>query len=120
MGVQFTHISKDRLEATMPVDHRSMQPYGLLHGGASVFLAESVGSVFSNLLIDSNKSIAVGLEINANHIKSVKEGVVKATAEPIHIGRSTHLWNIRITNDKEELVCISRLTVAIIDKPLKP
>ncbi len=100
----------------MPVDHRTIQPMGLLHGGASLVLAETLGSVASTLLIDLNTHYCVGLEINANHLKSVRNGYVTGMATPIHLGKKTHVWDIRIHNEKDELVCISRLTVAIIQK----
>ena len=100
----------------MPVDHRTHQPFGILHGGASVVLAETLGSIASYLCLkDPTKEQAVGLEINANHIRSVKEGFVYGKVTPIHIGRSTHIWEIRITNQENKLVCVSRLTVAIVD-----
>ncbi len=99
----------------MPVDKRTQQPYGLLHGGASVVLAETLGSIASAFCIPANQ-FCVGLDINANHIKAVKEGVVTGVVRAIHIGKKTHVWEIRIATEKKELVCISRLTMAIIDK----
>lgn len=116
LGMEFTEIGPDYLRAIMPVDDRTRQPYGLLHGGASVALAETVGSVASSLLIDPLKQICVGLEINANHVKGVLEGYVHAIARPVHLGSTTHVWDIRICDDENKLVCISRLTVAIRDK----
>jgi 1,4-dihydroxy-2-naphthoyl-CoA hydrolase len=116
IGIVFTEIGDNYLRATMPVDHRTQQPYGLLHGGASVALAETLGSVASALVIDGEKKICVGLEINANHIRSVRAGLVTGTASPIHIGVSTHVWEIRIVDENEKLVCISRLTVVILKK----
>lgn len=116
LGMQFSEVGENFLKATMPVDERTRQPYGLLHGGASAALAETLGSVASALVIDHYKWICVGLEINANHIRSVKEGYVTGTCRPIHIGASTHVWDIRITDEKDKLVCISRLTVAILKK----
>jgi len=116
LGMEFTEIGPDYLRMMMPVDHRTVQPYGLLHGGASAALAETVGSVASGLVIDSQKQICVGLEINANHIKGVREGYVHAIARPLHLGSTTHVWDIRITDDQHKLVCISRLTVAILPK----
>lgn len=116
LGIEFTKIGEDFLEATMPVDQRTTQPFGLLHGGASVTLAETMGSLASTLLVDSNKQNCVGLEINANHIKSAKSGLVVGMVKPIHIGKKTHVWEIKITNESNELVCISRLTIAVIDK----
>lgn len=100
----------------MPVDERTHQPYGILHGGASVVLAESLGSVASNMIIDNAKYIGVGLEINANHLRPVSSGVVTGKCTPIHIGAKTHVWDIRVTNEKGKLVCVSRLTVAIVPK----
>ncbi len=116
LGMEFTEIGPDYLRAMMPVDHRTVQPYGLLHGGASAALAETVGSVASALIIDTEKQICVGLEINANHVRGVREGYVHAIARPLHIGSGTHVWDIRITDDHHKLVCVSRLTVAILAK----
>jgi 1,4-dihydroxy-2-naphthoyl-CoA hydrolase len=116
LGMEFTEIGPDYLRMMMPVDHRTVQPYGLLHGGASAALAETVGSMASGLVIDSQKQICVGLEINANHIKGVREGYIHAIARPLHLGSTTHVWDIRITDDQHKLVCISRLTVAILPK----
>lgn len=117
LGMQFIEIGDDYLKATMPVDNRTKQPYGLLHGGASVALAETLGSVGSALIINPAKNICVGLEINANHLRSAKEGVVTGIATPIHIGASTHVWDIKIYNSSDKIICISRLTVAILKKP---
>jgi len=100
----------------MPVDHRTIQPFGLLHGGASVALAETLGSVAANLCVDREKKMCVGLEINANHIRPVTNGFVYGTARSIHVGASTQVWEIRIHNEQEKLVCISRLTLAVLDK----
>ncbi len=115
LGIEFTQIGEDYLEARMPVDARTRQPFGLLHGGASVLLAETLGSVAAYACIGEGK-IAVGLDINANHVRGVKEGYVYGRATPIHLGKSTHVWEIRITNENQQLVCISRLTMAILDK----
>ncbi len=115
VGIQFTEIGKDYLKATMPVDKRTKQPFGLLHGGASVVLAETLGSVASTILLDISKQYPVGLEINANHIKSAKSGLVTGIVRPVHVGKGTHVWEIRITNEEEQLVCISRITVAILN-----
>ncbi len=117
LGIEITEVGQNYLSGKMPVDHRTTQPFGLLHGGASVVLAETLGSVASNLLIDQEKQYAVGLEINANHVKSAKNGHVYGKATIAHAGKRTHIWEIKILNDDYELVCISRLTVAIIDKP---
>ena len=116
LDMQFTELGDNYLKATMPVDHRTHQPYGLLHGGASVALAETLGSVCSALVIDSEKFICVGIEINANHIRGIKSGIVTGTCSPIHIGGSTHVWDIRIHDEQHKLICISRLTVAILKK----
>ena len=116
IGIVCTEIGKDYIVATMPVDHRTQQPYGLLHGGASVVLAESLGSIAAHCTIDSSKQYAVGLDINANHIRSAKSGIVTGVARPIHIGRKTQVWEIKIHDENEKLVCISRITMAIVDK----
>lgn len=100
----------------MPVDHRTHQPLGLLHGGASVALAETLGSIASYCCVDTTTHYCVGLEINANHIKSVKSGFVFGTTRPLHVGKKTQVWEIRITTEQNELVCISRITIAVIDK----
>ncbi|MBW8684858.1 hotdog fold thioesterase [Chitinophaga rhizophila] len=116
LGMEFTEIGPDYLRMIMPVNERTKQPYGLLHGGASAALAETVGSVASTLIIDPKKQICVGLDINANHVKGVTEGYVHAIAKPLHIGSTTHVWDIRICDDDNKLVCISRLTVAVRDR----
>ena len=100
----------------MPVDHRTHQPLGLLHGGASVALAETLGSVAATLCVNRKLQYCVGLEINANHIKSIKHGQVKGTARPVHIGKRTQVWDIKITNEQNELISISRITMAVLDK----
>ena len=114
LGIVFTEIGDDYIRATMPVNKNTHQPYGLLHGGASAALAETIGSVASWITIDREKQLCVGIEINCNHIRGKKDGLVTATATPLHIGESTHVWDIRITDEKEKLVCVSRLTVAVI------
>ena len=116
LGMEYCGIGPDHLQMKMPVDHRTHQPYGLLHGGASVALAETVGSVASHLTIDPEKYYCVGMEINANHLRSKKDGWVYATAKPLHLGSTTHVWDIRITDEKDRLICISRLTVAVLKK----
>jgi 1,4-dihydroxy-2-naphthoyl-CoA hydrolase len=116
LGIEFTAIGEDFLEATMPVDHRTIQPMGLLHGGANVVLAETLGSMAASFTIDLSKQACVGLEINANHTRAVKEGKVKGIAKPVHIGKSTQIWEIKIFNESEKLCCISRITMAILDK----
>lgn len=117
LGIQFTQIGDNWLSATMPVVNNTKQPYGLLHGGASAALAETIGSVASSLCINPEKQICVGLEINCNHIRGKKEGIVTATATPLHIGASTHVWDIKIKDERERLICVSRLTMAILKKP---
>ncbi|MCM2282769.1 MAG: hotdog fold thioesterase [Bdellovibrionaceae bacterium] len=116
LGIEFTAIGDNWIEARMPVDHRTIQPFGLLHGGASVALAETLGSVASVLSIDGQTQMAVGLEINANHIRSARSGFVTGRVEPLHIGRSTHVWEIKIRDEADKLICVSRITVAIIEK----
>lgn len=116
LGIEWTELGPDFLKARMPVDQRTRQPYGILHGGASCVLAETLGSVASALMVDPEKIQCVGLEINANHIRSVREGYVTGTVRPIHLGKSTHVWDIRIVNDQDQLVCVSRLTVALLTK----
>ena len=116
LGIIFTDISDNSISATMPVDERTKQPMGLLHGGANVVLAETLGSIASSLTIDLESQTCVGLEINANHIIAVRSGIVKGTTTPIHIGRKTQIWEIKIFNEQDQLSCISRITVAIIDK----
>ena len=114
LDIEIVEIGDDFLKARMPVDQRTVQPQGRLHGGASCVLAETVGSIAANLVIDSSEFLAVGLEINANHIRPVKDGFVYGTARPDSIGRMTQVWTIRITDDADRLVCISRLTMAVI------
>ena len=117
LGIEFTEVGEDFLKGRMPVDRRTRQPYGLLHGGASVALAETLGSVASAFVVDRRQYNAVGLEINANHLRGVREGFVAGIARPLHLGKTTHVWDIRIYDEKEKLVCVSRLTVAIIAAP---
>ncbi len=114
VGIEWVELGNDFLKGRMPVDHRTRQPYGLLHGGASCVLAETIGSIASAMVVDHSKFVCVGLEINANHVRSVKEGFVTAVVTPLHLGSNTHVWDIKITDELEKLVCISRLTVAII------
>ena len=118
LGIELTTATPTRIEARMPVDHRTHQPAGLLHGGASVALAETVASLGTYLNIDRQTQTAVGLEINANHIRSVREGYVYATATPLHSGKSTFVWDIRIVDEAQRLVCVSRCTVAVV--PFNP
>lgn len=116
LGIEFTEIGEDFIIAKMPVDSRTVQPFRLLHGGASVALAETLGSVASQLCIeDVGKKMAVGVEINANHLRPAMKGFVLGKVTPIRLGRSMHVWNIEITDEKGKLVCISRLTVAVVD-----
>lgn len=116
IGISFTEVGADFIKATMPVDHRTTQPYGLLHGGASCVLAETIGSVASAKIIDPEKFICVGIEINANHIRSAREGLVTGIVKPLHLGNRTHVWDIKIYDERDKLVCVSRLTVAILKK----
>lgn len=116
LGMQWVEIGEDFLKLSMPVNEKTKQPYGILHGGASCALAETIGSVASALVIDREKNICVGLEINANHVRSAKGGIVTGHCIPLHLGRSTHVWDIKIYDDTEKLICISRLTVAILPK----
>ena len=118
LGIVFTAAGEDWLQATMPVDARTVQPYGLLHGGASVVLAETLGSSAGNLCLDTRVQMAVGLEINANHLRAVRQGVVTGTARALHVGRSTQVWEIRIEDERGRAVCVSRLTLAVV--PVTP
>ncbi|WP_332919098.1 hotdog fold thioesterase [Persicobacter psychrovividus] len=115
-GIQYTEIGEDFLRGSMPVGPKVLQPMGLLHGGAAVAFAESLGSMAAYLCVDFNKQHCVGLDINANHIRGVREGMVFGTAKAIHIGRTTQVWEIKITDEQERLVSIHRLTVAVIDR----
>jgi 1,4-dihydroxy-2-naphthoyl-CoA hydrolase len=116
LGIEITEVGDFFLTGKMPVDERTVQPMGLLHGGASVVLAETLGSIGSNCCINQNTHYCVGLEINANHIKSAKSGWVSGKTRPVHIGKRTQVWEIRIENEQNELICISRITMAVIDK----
>jgi len=124
LGIELTELGEDFLVATMPVDERSQQPYGYLHGGASCALAETIGSIASALVVDTSKYMCLGLEINANHIRPAKENKVTATASPLHLGANTHVWDIKIYDHLQKLICVSRLTVAIVprknDLPIRP
>ncbi|MEQ9427072.1 MAG: hotdog fold thioesterase [Cyclobacteriaceae bacterium] len=115
IGIEVTEIGEDYIIARMPVDKRTHQPMGLLHGGASVVLAETLGSLGATFCVDQTKQYCVGLDINANHVKAVREGFVYGKALPIHIGKKTQVWEIKITNEEGQLVCISRITMAVID-----
>lgn len=116
LGIRFTAIGTDYLRGTMPVDARTHQPYGLLHGGASVLLAETLGSSAGGLCVPEGKGV-VGIEINANHLRGVREGTVTGTARPLHVGGRTHVWEIKIEDEAGRLVCVSRLTLAVIPAP---
>jgi len=113
LGIKITEIGENYLKGTMPVDKRTHQAYGILHGGASAALAETLGSIGSVIVVDPEKYICVGVEINANHIRSVRDGIVTGTALPLHLGASSHVWEIKITDKNEKLVCVSRLTVFV-------
>jgi 1,4-dihydroxy-2-naphthoyl-CoA hydrolase len=113
LDIEILEIGDDYLTARMPVSSKTKQPYGILHGGASCVLAETLGSVGGAFCVDMQTQIVVGLEINANHLRPAKDGYVIGTARPIHLGRTTHVWDIKITNEKGDLVCISRLTLAV-------
>lgn len=116
LDIQFTAIGEDYLEATMPVTERTKQPLGLLHGGANVVLAETLGSVAATLTVNPQTHYCVGLEINANHIKSVRDGHVKGITKPIHLGKKTQIWEIKIYTASGDLSCISRITMAVMEK----
>lgn len=116
LGIEITEVGDDYMMATMPVDHRTKQPLGLLHGGASCVLAESVGSIAANYCVDQKKYFAVGLSINASHIRSARGGLVTATARPFHLGKTTQVWDIKIENEEGKLVCVSRLTMAVVER----
>lgn len=114
LGIEWVEAGDDFLSARMPVDHRTRQPYGLLHGGASCVLAETLGSVASAMVVDHSRFVCVGLEINANHVRSARQGFVTGKASPLHLGSSTHVWDIKIKDEQNKLVCVSRMTVAIL------
>ncbi len=120
LDIVFTEIGADFLRASMPVDARTHQPFGLLHGGASVTLAETVGSTASFMCVDSSRFFCVGQEINANHLRGVRSGRVVATARPIHVGRRSHVWGVEIVDAAGSLVCVSRLTMAVLERPKGP
>ena len=116
LGIQITELGEDFIRGSMPCDERTRQPFGLLHGGASVALAETLGSIAGNLCLDNERFLAVGLEISANHLRPVTRGSVLGTARAIHVGRQTQVWDIRIEDDEGRMTCISRLTLAVIPK----
>ena len=116
LGIEFLEKGEDFLSATMPVDKRTVQPMGILHGGASVVLAETLGSAASHMTLDESR-YSVGLEVKANHLKSASKGLVKGVAKPVHLGRTTQVWDISVENEKNELICVSRLTMAVLKIP---
>ena len=116
LGIEILEMSETRVVATMPVDQRTRQPFGILHGGASVALAETVASFGATAVIDRERFVAVGQEINANHLRPVSSGLVIATAKPFHIGSRSHVWHIEIHDERQRLICVSRLTMAVIDR----
>ena len=116
LGILFTEIGADFVRGTMPVDVRTVQPYGLLHGGASVALAETLGSMGASMCVDADEYQVVGQEINANHVRAARGGLVTGTARAVHLGGRTHVWSIDIVNDAQKLVCISRITMAVIKR----
>lgn len=117
LGIRMTEIGEDFLRATMPVHAQTHQPMGVLHGGASVSLAETVGSMAANLCVDPERHVCLGQEINANHLRSVASGTVTATARPYHIGARSQVWHIEIRDERQRLVCVSRLTIAVVERP---
>ena len=119
LGIDFVEVGEEHITARMPVDERTIQPFGLLHGGASVALAETLGSVAASLTIDLSKQMPVGMEINANHLRPVSSGWVLGVVKPVHLGSTTQVWETRITNQDGKLVCISRLTMAILNRPVR-
>src|SRR5574337_2235567 len=116
LGIRYTEVGEDYLKATMPVDARTKQPAGILHGGASATLAETLGSTGANLVVDRTKTLCVGLALNCNHVRAMRAGQVTGTARPLHIGRTTPVWEIKITDDRDRLVCASRITMAVLDR----
>jgi 1,4-dihydroxy-2-naphthoyl-CoA hydrolase len=116
LGIRYTEVGEDFLSASMPVDARTKQPAGILHGGASVALAETLGSTGANLVVDRDKYLCVGLDINANHVRAMRDGTVTGTARALHLGGTTQVWEIKISDEKQRLVCISRITMAVLDR----
>ena len=116
LGIRITEIGPDYLRATMPVNPHTHQPNGILHGGASVALAETIGSVAANLCVDMEKFVCVGQEINANHVRSVASGLVTGTARPFHIGGRSQVWGIEIRDESDRLICVSRITMAVVER----
>jgi 1,4-dihydroxy-2-naphthoyl-CoA hydrolase len=117
LGIEFTEIGPDFLRGRMPVDERTRQPFGILHGGASVALAETLGSTAAGLVVDPGKYRVVGQEINANHVRAVTDGFVIGTTRPLHVGKRSHVWEIRIADEQDRLVCISRITMFVMERP---
>jgi 1,4-dihydroxy-2-naphthoyl-CoA hydrolase len=117
LGIEFTEIGPDFLRGRMPVDERTRQPFGILHGGASVALAETLGSTAAGLVVDPGKYRVVGQEINANHVRAVMDGFVIGTTRPLHVGKRSHVWEIRIADEQDRLVCISRITMFVMERP---
>jgi 1,4-dihydroxy-2-naphthoyl-CoA hydrolase len=117
LGITIEAIGEDWLRASMPVDQRTVQPAGLLHGGASCVLAETLGSIGSSLCVDPQRAVCVGLEINANHVRGVRSGRVTGLARPFHIGRRTQVWHIEIRDERERMVCVARLTTSVLERP---
>jgi 1,4-dihydroxy-2-naphthoyl-CoA hydrolase len=120
LDITLVEVTKERVVATMPISSKHHQIIGYLHGGVSVLLAETVASVGSIMHIDTQHQLAFGLEINANHLRPKRDGQLSAVATPVHIGRTTHVWDIRISDERDKLICISRCTVAIVDRPASP
>ena len=116
LGIEFTELGDDLLRGRMPVDVHTRQPFGILHGGASVALAETLGSIAAGLVVDPDKYVVVGQEINANHVRAISDGFVIGTARPLHLGRRSHVWEIRIADEQDRLVCISRITMFVMEK----
>ncbi len=116
LGIRYTEVGEDFIAASMPVNARTKQPAGILHGGASVALAETLGSTGANLVVNRDKKLCVGLEINANHIRAMRDGEVRGVARPLHIGGSTQVWEIKISDTQGRLVCVSRITLAVLDR----
>jgi uncharacterized protein (TIGR00369 family) len=116
LGIEIVELAESQVVATMPVDERTRQPYGILHGGASVALAETVASFGATALIDRDRFAAVGQEINANHLRPMRDGIVRAVGRPIHVGRTSQVWSIEITDERGRLVCVSRCTMAVVER----
>lgn len=116
LGIRYTEIGEDYIRGTMPVDAHTKQPAGILHGGASAALAETLGSTGANLVVDRKTTLCVGLELNCNHIRAMREGQVTGTARPLHIGKTTQVWEIRIADEEDRLVCVSRITMAVLER----